>query len=118
VGQRKGLGLTSPRPLYVLAVQPASRTLVVGGQAELESSGLVGRDVNWLSVPAPCEPIRADVKVRYQAAPVAATIRPLPRRRVEVRFDTPQRAVTPGQAAVFYDGEVCLGGAWIDAPLT
>jgi tRNA-specific 2-thiouridylase len=117
VGQRRGLGVTAPRPLYVLSVRPESQTVVVGDEGALESPGLVARDVNWVSVPPPCAPLRAHVKIRYRAAPVAATIRPLPRKQVEVRFDQPQRAVTPGQAAVFYDGEVCLGGAWIDAPL-
>jgi len=114
VGQRKGLGLTSPRPLYVLAVQPASRTVIVGEEEELESDRLAAREVNWLSVPPPRGEVRARVKIRYRAAEAPATIRPLPEGRALVRFDSPQRAVTPGQAAVFYDDEVCLGGGWIE----
>ena len=114
VGQRKGLGLTSARPLYVLSVQPQESTVVVGEAEELEGDRLVAGEVNWLSIPAPCRPVRASVKIRYRHAEAPATITPLPRRRVEVRFDAPQRAITPGQAAVFYDGDVCLGGGWIE----
>jgi tRNA-specific 2-thiouridylase len=115
VGQRRGLGVTSARPLYVLAVLPASRTVVVGEAERLESPGLVARDVNWLSIAPPAGALRADVKIRYRAAEAAATLLPLPDGRVEVTFDAPQRAVTPGQAAVFYQGDVCLGGGWIDS---
>jgi tRNA-specific 2-thiouridylase len=114
VGQRKGLGIAAPRPLYVLAVQPATRTVVVGEEEELASDRLVAREVNWLSVPEPSGELRAQVKVRYRHAAAPATVRPLAGGRALVRFDTPQRAITPGQAAVFYDGEVCLGGGWIE----
>jgi tRNA-specific 2-thiouridylase len=117
VGQRRGLGIAARRPLYVIAVEPASRSVVVGEESELMAPGLIGREVNWLSIPPPCRPLRAAVKIRYRAAPAAATLRPLPHGRVEAEFDEPQRAVTPGQAAVFYDGEVCLGGAWIESSL-
>jgi len=113
VGQRKGLGVTGPRPLYVLAVEPASRTVVVGEEEQLESPSLVARDVNWLSIPPPCRPLQAQVKIRYRAVEAPATVTPLPHHRVRVDFAAPQRAVTPGQAAVFYDGDVCLGGGWI-----
>src|SRR5262245_23711438 len=114
VGQRKGLGLSSARPLYVLAVEPASRTVVVGDAEDLTARALIGRDVNWISIQNPCRPLRAAVKIRYRAAEAPAVIEPLPGHRVRVRFDAPQRAVTPGQAAVFYDGDACLGGAWIE----
>jgi len=117
VGQRRGLGLSSTRPLYVLAVLPASRTVVVGEAERLDSPGLLARDVNWLSVEPPRASVRASVKIRYRAAEAASTLRPRADGRVEVRFDAPQRAVTPGQAAVFYDGEVCLGGGWIESAL-
>jgi len=118
VGQRRGLGVTSARPLYVLAVLPATRTVVVGDGERLESPGLVAREVNWLSIVPPEGPLRAEVKIRYRAAEAAATLRPQGEGRVEVRFDAPQRAVTPGQAAVFYQGDVCLGGGWIDSALS
>ncbi|MCG6922580.1 MAG: tRNA 2-thiouridine(34) synthase MnmA [Acidobacteria bacterium] len=114
VGQRRGLGLTSPRPLYVLAVQPEERTVVVGEEDALLGDRLVARDVNWLSAPAPTGRRRADVRIRYRHAEAPASLRPLGEARVEVIFDEPQRAITPGQAAVFYDGEVCLGGGWIE----
>jgi tRNA-specific 2-thiouridylase len=114
VGQRKGLGLTSRRPLYVLAVLPSSQTVVVGDETKLASDRLTVRDVNWMSIAPPGRPIRAQVKIRYRHADAAAEIEPLPDDRALVRFDHPQRAVTPGQAAVFYDGEACLGGGWIE----
>jgi tRNA-specific 2-thiouridylase len=114
VGQRRGLGVTGRHPLYVLAVRPDSRTVVVGGQADLDRSSLLARDVNWISGEPPAGAIPAGVRIRHRAAEAAATVEPLPDGRVRVRFEAPQRAVTPGQAAVFYDGDVCLGGGWIE----
>ena len=114
VGQRKGLGVTSARPLYVLSVRPESAAVVVGDDDALEGDRLVAGEVNWLSIPPPCRPLRAAVKIRYRHAEAPATLTPLPHHRVEVRFDQGQRAITPGQAAVFYDGDVCLGGGWIE----
>jgi tRNA-specific 2-thiouridylase len=114
VGQRRGIGVTSARPLYVLAVRPASRAVVVGEDEDLLADRLVACDVGWLSVPEPPGEIRARVRIRYRHAEAEARVRPLPGRRAEVLFDAPQRAITPGQAAVFYDGEACLGGGWIE----
>jgi tRNA-specific 2-thiouridylase len=114
VGQRRGLGLTSSRPRYVLSVAPATATLVVGDEAGLLSDELRVRDVNWLSTPEPSTELRASVRIRYRHAEAQATVRPAPGQRAEVRFDAPQRAITPGQGAVFYQGEVCLGGGWIE----
>jgi tRNA-uridine 2-sulfurtransferase len=114
VGQRKGLGLSSSRPLYVLRVEPATRAVVVGEKEDLERSSLVAREVNWLSIAPPGGPLRAAVRIRHRHPETPATIEPLEGGRTRVTFDAPQRAVTSGQAAVFYDGDVCLGGGWIE----
>jgi tRNA-specific 2-thiouridylase len=116
VGQRKGLGLTSRRPLYVLRVEPETRTVVVGEEAELEAPGLLAKDANWVSIPPPGAPVAATAKIRYRAEDAGCTVTPLGGDRVRVDFRAPQRAVTPGQAVVFYDGDICLGGAWIEGP--
>ena len=115
IGQRRGLGLTSSRPLYVLAVVPATRTVVVGESDRLDAPGLIAREVNWVSIAPPASELRATVNIRYRAVAAAASLRPVAEGRVEVRFDEPQRAVTPGQAAVFYQDDVCLGGGWIES---
>jgi tRNA-specific 2-thiouridylase len=114
VGQRRGLGLSALRPLYVLAVHPESQTVVVGEADELSSSRLVATGVRWLSIPEPRGELRARVRIRYRHAEAPAAIRPAGGGRAEVVFDEPQRAVAAGQAAVFYDGEVCLGGGVIE----
>jgi tRNA-specific 2-thiouridylase len=114
VGQRRGLGLASPRPRYVLAVQPATATLVVGDDEALLSDTAQLRDVNWLSLPEPPGELRGRVRIRYRHAEADAAIRPLANGRAQVTFEAPQRAITPGQAAVFYQGHVCLGGGWIE----
>jgi tRNA-specific 2-thiouridylase len=115
VGQRRGLGLAARHPLYVLEVRQEGRSVVVGGEAELDRAGLVARDVSWISGEPPGREIRATVRIRHRSAEVPAVVLPQPAGRARVRFDSPCRAVTPGQAAVFYDGEVCLGGGWIEA---
>jgi tRNA-specific 2-thiouridylase len=115
VGQRRGLGIATGEPLYVIRTDAATQRVTVGGDDELRCGRLISRDVNWVSIAAPAGPIAAAVKIRnkHQAAP--ATLRPTGEAgRVEVVFDEPQRAVTPGQAAVFYDGDVVLGGGWIE----
>jgi len=116
VGQRRGLGLTSPRPRYVLEVRPATATVVVGDDEDLLSDELRVRETNWLSMPEPAREFRAAVRIRYRHIEAEATIRPLADGRAEVHFDDPQRAITPGQAAVFYRADVCLGGGWIEGP--
>ncbi len=114
IGQRKGLGISSPVPLYVLGKNAAANTVIVGTQAELGSSELIARDVNWLSGVAPTDAFRALVKIRYSAKEVETWVRPLEGgARVEVRFDALVRDITAGQAAVFYEGEAVLGGGII-----
>ena len=113
IGQRKGLGIPSSVPLYVLAKDAATNTLVVGLEAELGSGRLTAGDVNWISGAAPARPERLQVKTRYTAREAWAMVTPLENGRVDVRFEEPQRDLTPGQAAVFYAGEVVLGGGLI-----
>jgi tRNA-specific 2-thiouridylase len=118
IGQRKGIGVTGPEPLYVLGTRPESNALVVGTAAELGHGRLRAASVNWISGSTPAEAVRAAVKIRYKAAPAAATVTPLPERQAEVAFDQPLRDISPGQAAVFYDDEVCLGGGIIQRDQT
>ena len=113
IGQRKGLGVSSPIPLYVLAKDAATNTLVVGHEEELGSSELTAAEVNWIAGVPPSSPFRAEVKTRYTAKESPAQVTPLEGSRVEIRFDAPQRDITPGQAAVFYDDDVVLGGGLI-----
>jgi tRNA-uridine 2-sulfurtransferase len=114
VGQRRGLGIAAAEPLYVISTEPASRRVVVGGNDALLRATMSVHDMNWISIAAPLAPIRAEVKIRNKHQAAAATITPTAdAARVEVRFDEPQRAVTPGQGAVFYSGELVLGGGWI-----
>ena len=113
IGQRKGLGVASPVPLYVITKHAANNTLVVGTQEEMGTSELTARDVNWVSGEAPSEPFHAEVKIRYTAKEVPATVMPMDGDQVQVRFDAPVRDATKGQAAVFYQGDLMLGGGII-----
>ncbi len=113
IGQRKGLGVSSNQPLYVLAMNPSRQALIVGGRDELGRDELVATGVNWISEEAPAMPFRAEVKIRYQATPQRAWIEPTDNGGFRARFDAPQRDITPGQAAVVYQGELCLGGGLI-----
>jgi tRNA-specific 2-thiouridylase len=121
IGQRKGLGVASLNPLYVISKEVATNTLVVGGKEDLGSRDLVVTDVNWISGLSPTESFRAEVKTRYTARQAWATINPLGNDRpgssalsLSVSFDSSQRDITAGQAAVFYHGEVVLGGGTIE----
>lgn len=113
IGQRKGIRVSSPEPLYVIALRPADNALVVGAAAELGRAGLIADRVHWIAGAAPSETIQADVKIRYKALPQPAMITPLPDGRARVLFETRLRDITAGQAAVFYQGDVCLGGGLI-----
>jgi tRNA-specific 2-thiouridylase len=113
IGQRKGLGLASPVPLYVLGKNSVTNTLIVGTQEELGSRELMARDVNWLSGEMPGETFRAEVKIRYTAKEAEALVTPMERGRAQVRFEAPQRDITAGQAAVFFRGDLMIGGGII-----
>ena len=114
IGQRKGLGLTSAEPLFVLEKQADTNTLIVGTSSELGTSELIAVNLNWTSGIVPGESFRAFVKTRYTATPALADVTPLANAsQALVHFDAPQRDLTPGQAAVFYDGDVVMGGGII-----
>jgi tRNA-specific 2-thiouridylase len=113
IGQRKGLGIASPVPLYVLTKDAGKNILVVGTEDELGSSTLTAEDINWIAGEPPTSSFHAEVKTRYTARVAPAVVTPLGGGRAAVRFESPQRDITPGQAAVFYDGDVILGGGII-----
>jgi len=113
IGQRKGLGIAAGRPLYVVELDHAANRVVVGDDGELRSETCEVRDVNWISFAVFEAPVRATVKIRHRHEPAAATVEPIGATSARVKFDAPQRAITPGQAAVFYSGDVVLGGGWI-----
>ncbi|SPF41105.1 tRNA-specific 2-thiouridylase MnmA (fragment) [Candidatus Sulfopaludibacter sp. SbA4] len=116
VGQRRGLGIATGEPLYVIATDPASQRVIVGANDDLLRPRFFAREVNWISIAGVAEPVRAQVKIRNKHTAAPATLhRTEDPTRVEVVFDEPQRAVTPGQGAVFYDGPLVLGGGWIES---
>jgi tRNA-uridine 2-sulfurtransferase len=114
IGQRKGLGFTTGKPIYVLAIDPANNRVVVGEDDALRATTLEIEKVNWVSIEEPSAPLRAYVKIRHKHEPAAATVEALPGLRARITFDAPQRAITPGQAAVIYDDEAVLAGGWIE----
>jgi tRNA-specific 2-thiouridylase len=139
VGQRKGLKIASPSPFYVLNIDPNSHRVTVGADEELATRELRANRVNWISIPKLTEPMRVKIKIRHRHEPAWAWIEPVTRtssaaadsaasgarknslevdgsvleREVFAIFDEPQRAITPGQSAVFYDGDEVVGGGWI-----
>ncbi|HET9801729.1 MAG TPA: tRNA 2-thiouridine(34) synthase MnmA [Candidatus Acidoferrum sp.] len=113
VGQRKGLGFAAGKPLYVLSIDPENNRVVVGDDESLRTTSFEVSGTNWVSIEAPGSPIRASVKIRHKHEPAAATIEALDGNSARITFETPQRAVTPGQAAVFYEADIVLGGGWI-----
>jgi tRNA-specific 2-thiouridylase len=115
VGQRKGLGVATGSPLYVIQIKNDARQVVVGKDDELYSRSLTARRVNLISCAELADPMRVTVKIRHRHQPAAATIEATGSDEMLIRFDEPQRALTPGQAAVFYDGDIVVGGGWIES---
>jgi len=113
IGQRRGIGIAASEPLYVLKIDVPLNQLVVGSRSELYGGSFTAAGVNWLSIAPPEGPVRARVRIRYRALEAPATITPIGAGQVRVEFDEPQSAITPGQAAVFYDEDAVAGGGWI-----
>jgi tRNA-uridine 2-sulfurtransferase len=114
VGQRKGLGIALAEPTYVLELRPSEKTVVVGPRRALEQTGLTASQVNWISGHPPEDALRVTAQIRHRHQPAAASVRFVGDGRASLEFDTPQIAITPGQAVVFYDEDVVVGGGWID----
>lgn len=113
IGQRKGLGVSGDRPLYVVGIDAARNSVTVGTQADLETRRLVARKVNFIAFDRPAAPIRIEAKIRHSHTPAPATLHVLDEECVEVVFDEAQRAVTPGQSVVWYQGDLVVGGGVI-----
>jgi tRNA-specific 2-thiouridylase len=113
IGQRRGIGIASTEPLYVVKIDVPLNQLVVGNRSELYGESMTAAGVNWLSISPPDGPVRANVRIRYRASEAPATITPGGSGRVRVVFDEPQASITPGQAAVFYNDDIVIGGGWI-----
>ncbi len=114
IGQHRGLGLGQNERAYVCKICPADNTVVLGPSEALFRRDAAAADVNWISGQAPDGPIRCCAKVRYRQTEQPATVTPRPDGGADILFDEPQRAITPGQAAVFYDGDVVLGGGVLE----
>lgn len=117
VGQRKGLGLTTPQPMYVVALDPERNAVIVGEDKETYQGSLLASDMNWIALTGLSEPLRCTAKIRRMAPEAPCTVYPEPNGAIRVVFDEPQRAITPGQAVVLYDGNWVLGGGTIDKAL-
>lgn len=116
IGQRRGLGIAHEKPLYVVQIERAKNQIIVGDEEDLDAKEFTARGVNWIAFDTPTSTVRALVKVRYRSEPSPATIHPLPDGEARIVFDTPERAITPGQSTIFYDeetGEEVVGGGWI-----
>jgi tRNA-uridine 2-sulfurtransferase len=114
IGQRKGLGLATGVPLYVTEIRAATRTVVVGPREALEATRLTASGVNWVAGEPPAGRIRIAAQIRHRHVAAPACVEARPDGRTTVDFDRPQRAIAPGQAVVFYEGDAVVGGGWID----
>ena len=117
IGQRRGLGIAAAEPLYVVELDMQRNRVVVGTGQQVFAAGLIAGDMNWIAIDALQEPMQVSAKIRYGKREGAAVVEPLPNGRVQVRFAEPQRAVTPGQSVVFYDGDRVIGGGVIERAL-
>jgi tRNA-uridine 2-sulfurtransferase len=113
IGQRKGLGFAAGKPVYVLAIDTERNRIIVGEDDSLRTTSFKIENVNWISIAVPAAPLRAQVKIRHKHDPAPATVEALPGNRARITFDSPQRAITPGQAAAIYSGHIVLAGGWI-----
>jgi tRNA-uridine 2-sulfurtransferase len=114
IGQRKGLGIAAAQPLYVVAIDATKNQVIVGDRTAAQAQELTVQRINWVSIAAPAAPIRAEVQIRYRSEAVLCTVIPLGSDRAKIVLDDPQLSITPGQAAVWYDGEMLLGGGIIE----
>ncbi len=117
VGQRRGIGIPSSEPYYVVSIDPKTNRVQIGRKADLYARRLVVSGINWVSISPPTKRIKADTQIRYRHRPVSASIEVVEKDRALVEFDTPQKAITPGQYAVFYDHDLLLGGGQITEAL-
>lgn len=117
IGQRKGLGISASQPLYVIEIDPHRNAVIAGNREQILAGGLIGEEVNWVSITQPAGEIEVEVQVRYRHPPATARLIPTGDDKVEIRFQKPQPAVTPGQLAVFYQGNMLLGSAFISKSL-
>jgi len=113
IGHRKGLGFATGKPVYVLAIDPEKNRIIVGEDDSLHTTSFEIENVNWISIAEPAAPMRAEAKIRHKHNPAPATVEALPGNSARITFDSPQRAITPGQAAAIYSGGVVLAGGWI-----
>jgi tRNA-specific 2-thiouridylase len=118
IGQRKGMGIAARHPLFVKEIRPASHEVVVGNAESVFSNTLVASNLNWIALAGLDHGMEVEAKIRYAAKPAAALLKPLAGNQAEVFFEVPQRAITPGQAVVFYQGDVVLGGGTIESTST
>ena len=115
IGQRKGLGISTKEPLYVIAIEPERNAVVVGSKEQALGDELIASDLNWIAITRPTQPITAKAKIRYRYPEAEAALTPLDEDRAYVKFVEPQLAITPGQAIVFYDGDIVIGGGTIES---
>jgi len=114
IGQRRGLGISAREPLYVVAINRERNAIIVGSKKETYGTGLTASELNWIAAEEPNRPMRVKARIRYLHREAGVTVTPLGENKVQVKFEEPQMAITPGQAVVFYDGDTVIGGGSID----